>query len=173
MKIILLSLLVTLRTLLSRTCTPLSPTTAYFYTGRSQLFTIPSNVETLEIYIAGASGGNIFNINEFSDERGSGGLGMDIHMNLSVTRDMEHEKLYIVVGGQGSYCHENEGSIGGYNGGGKGAVCTDCMKSYDSCYANAGAGGGGSSDIRLFEKAIQSRIIVAAGGGWWILVINL
>ena len=71
----------------------------------------------------------------------AGGLGGYSYGTLTLASDTT---VYICIGGQG-----------GYNGGGNG--------SYNSNYS--GENGGGSSDIRISQNSLYSRVIVAGGGG--------
>ena len=61
--------------------------------------------------------------------------------------------VYLLPGGKGSYIASSGCLEGGWNGGGQ--VCTE----------KYGSSGGGSSDVRLEESNVESRIIVAGGGG--------
>ena len=67
----------------------------------------------------------------------------------------------LYVGGKGGDVDDStKNPSGGFNGGGKGGLG---FKNQTNTYFN-GAGGGGSTDVRL-NTTIESRIIVAAGGG--------
>jgi hypothetical protein len=122
-------------------------TCGYRYTGSEQTFTVPSGVDSIQVYaVAGAGGG-----------RGStpGGLGATATAAVPVRPG---EVLYIEVGGAGQQVPGP--GPGGWNGGGNGP--------------GGGGGGGGASDVRTIPcgstcpgdtATLGSRLIVAAGGG--------
>jgi hypothetical protein len=81
----------------------------------------------------------------------------------------QSQLFYAYIGGRGTDQTEyssSKSAPGGYNGGGKGGV--DLA---DGNYPESGAGGGGSTDIRLISDSYnaiesqKSRIIVAGAGG--------
>ena len=125
-------------------------TVAFDYTGNVQSFavSVPGNYK---IETWGASGGDTV-----------GGLGGYTSGVINIT---QNNLLYIYIGGQGSNISRTGISYGGYNGGGYGGH----YESYNNEYG--GAGGGGSTDIRLNNgnwdnfNSLKSRIIVSAGGG--------
>ena len=95
----------------------------------------------------GASGGDSLNV--------EGGHGAYVH---GVIYLFSPQSFLIYVGSHGENgTFSSEPPKGGFNGGGNGGM------SAESSFA-CGAGGGGSTDIRL-NASIESRIIVAAGGG--------
>ena len=147
-----------------RICTHESPLIVFAYTGKMEILQIPENIIQLELNVVGASGGCLFN-DYMMKNKGSGGLGSDIHVNITNLKSYYGKNVYILVGGEGTYCTDNDGSVGGYNGGGKGGICSDCDQTFTSCFGNAGSGGGGSSDIRLDAGNVTTRVIVASGGG--------
>ena len=108
----------------------------------------------------GASGGKGY--------QSKGGYGARVS---GIARINKPTTFYIYVGGRGEDADYEMNVIknGGYNGGGKGGTSVrDISKNRDT---ETGAGGGGSSDIRLTKgfwndtESLQSRIIVAAAGG--------
>ena len=125
---------------------------AFEYTGSYQEFVAPFP-GSYKIELWGASGGNN------TTSAGNGGYTSG---TITLT---EGDKLYIYVGGTGSFTRESvsEYKAGGYNGGGStnGQAC--CGRTYGS--------GGGATDIRLKNgewndiASLASRIMVAGGGG--------
>ena len=92
----------------------------------------------------GASGGGV-----------SGGRGAYITGILTISKT---QTLYVYIGGKGADSTNTAiPSPGGCNGGGNGGI------PYGT--SMGGAGGGGSTDIRLGKNDTDSRILVAAGGG--------
>jgi len=73
----------------------------FSYSGGYQIFTVPSGVDTIGVFMSGAQGGY------------SGGLGGTIQANLVVTPG---STIYLFVGGQGGLY-----GAAGYNGGGTGS----------------------------------------------------
>ena len=130
-------------------------TTNFSYTGSSQMFIIPNNVNSISANVVGASGGDVnYNINSTwpYSHTWIGGEGGSVTATLSV---QPGDTLYIYVGGQGYSPPASSSSYtsytGGWNGGG-------------TSRGSAGSGGG-SSDIRLNGTALTDRIIVAGAGG--------
>ena len=111
-------------------------------TGDVQELRIPVT-GTYEIEAWGASGGGTALM------RGKGGYTKD---TLELTTN---DKLYIQVGGAGSYALLGKEAVGGYNGGGNSGISTLYLAS----------SGGGASDVRLNSNDLSARIIVAGGGG--------
>ena len=109
-------------------------------------FSIQLNKGKFKLEAWGASGGNEYG------GRGAYATGI---INL-----IEQTQFFIFVGGEGENISKTmTNPKGGCNGGGHGG-----MPSRDDFYN--GAGGGGSTDIRLNLSTIyDSRILVAAGGG--------
>lgn len=114
----------------------------FHYTGKEQSFIVPSGVTALDVVADGAQGGG----NTYGHYSEPPGLGGEVSAVIPVKPG---EKLYVFVGGEGSY------RSGGYNGGGRGG---------SSEYVN-GFFGGGASDIRQGGNALRDRIVVAGGGG--------
>ena len=115
-----------------------TPTTLNFsYTGSVQSFTVPFGVTSVQITMAGASGGGVGTF-------ASGGLGGVVSTTIAVTAGTTY---LVYVGGMGA----SSPGAGGFNGGGSGGI-TD------------GGGGGGASDIRTAND-LATRIVVAGGGG--------
>ncbi len=106
-------------------------------TSSSQTWTVPSCVTSIDISMAGGSGGG-----------SNGGLGSLISGTLTVTPG---QILQINVGGAGG-C-----PTAGYNGGAVGASANN--------FSNGGCGGGGASDIRTAPFQLTDRLVVASGGG--------
>ncbi len=126
--------------------TQTSPDTTFQFTGGMQVWTVPAGVTSIQVNMAGASGGNA---------TGSrGGLGGRVTGTIPVTPG---QPLYIYVGGEGVTGNGLTGWVnGGFNGGGRG---------YLSSSANSAGGGGGASDIRMFGASFSARVMVAGGGG--------
>ena len=116
-----------------------------------------------KIELWGAQGGNARYQNTNNIREGSGGKGAYVSGEVSFVGTT---KLYLYVGGQG----EDQTAInrtvskGGFNGGGNGGVELN-----DPDNPESGAGGGGATDIRLYNtndtRGLQSRIVVAGAGG--------
>ena len=112
----------------------------FSYTGSVQPFTVPFGVTSVQVTMAGASGGSAGT----SAVGGSGGL---VRTTIAVRPGSTY---FVYVGGIGM---PKSGTIGmgGFNGGGSGGL-------------SGGSGGGGASDIRT-ATSLYSRIVVAGGGG--------
>ncbi|KIL80744.1 DNRLRE domain-containing protein [Bacillus badius] len=104
------------------------------YTGAPQQFTVPGNATKIKVELWGAQGG---------DAPAGTYMGAKASGDLVVTPG---EVLRVYVGGKPTANY-----IGGWNGGGKGAV--------DKPY-----GGGGATDIRRGGSALENRLAVAGGG---------
>ena len=113
-----------------------SQTLTFNYTGDTQTWDIPSCVNSINVTLAGASGGG-----------SSSGAGAVLNGIINVTPG---QTLFINVGGQGSL------NSGGFNGGGNSISANN--------NGNGSYGGGGASDIRTSNN-LNDRLIVAAGGG--------
>ena len=115
----------------------------------------------------GAQGGDARNYTNLAGLTGdTGGKGAYVSGNIALH---QLTVLFFYIGGQGenqSSTQLNVLSHGGYNGGGDGGIDTG-----DDNIPESGAGGGGSTDIRLiggnFDNlhSLKSRIIVAGAGG--------
>jgi hypothetical protein len=149
-------------------------TKTYKYTGSQQVFTVPSNVKSLDIELWGAKGGDAQYYSGFwygtKYQNHVGGKGGKTIGTLKVNPG---DKVYIFIGGAGtkgkSYYYGSRynrggykkywkwGSIvkGGWNGGGSAPARQ---------YATSGSGGG-ATDIRLNGTTLSSRVMVAGGGG--------
>ena len=121
----------------------------------------PQGIYKFELW--GAQGGysriqNQDQLNEMSSGKGSYVSGI-----LPI---ISSTNLFLYIGGKGEDQNYTDQTMskGGYNGGGNGGVDKS-----DADYPESGAGGGGSTDIRLIKgfslAALKSRLIVAAGGG--------
>lgn len=117
------------------------------YSGQELAFNLPSGKYKFECW--GAQGGNASDANP----GGKGGYSVGEFTSLN------NFALYAYVGGQGQP-HSGTGgkNPGGFNGGGNGYSSTSSVDS-NRC------GGGGGTDIRLFENSLFHRVIVAGGGG--------
>lgn len=127
----------------------------YDYVGNVEEFEAPhKGIYKLEVW--GAQGGSY-------DETYYGGKGGYSYGNVLLE---QNEKLYLVVGGQGTGgCVKTE-CIGGYNGGGNSGVSTSDELNFTSS-------GGGATHISYtnkgelynYESAKEEILIVAGGGG--------
>ena len=125
-------------------------TQTFIFTGSSQKFLVPEGVTSLQVELAGASGGKSCRKNY---QYGQPGLGGKVSATLHVAPG---QQLSIFAGGAGGNGTSAKQGIGGYNGGAKGATVTN---------EYASGGGGGSSDIRLSDQTLENRLVVAGGGG--------
>lgn len=129
------------------------PQETFTFSGAQDEWTVPSWVDTVQIEVWGAEGGETYNHNA-----GWGGYAKGI---ASVTPG---ETLYVRVGGQGgdgANAYGATGGAGGWNGGGDGG---DSGSTVDT-ETGSGGGGGGASDVRQGGTTLDDRIIVGAGGG--------
>ena len=128
----------------------------YACTGTSQTLSVPNNVASLIIDIAGAQGGGSYSTST------SGGLGGRVQTTYTVTPG---STLYINVGCQGKRGNGQAWNIamGGWNGGGNGTAYSDDA----SLFHGDSGGGGGATDIRSKDPYFggASRLMVAGGGG--------
>ncbi|HEV3153976.1 MAG TPA: glycine-rich protein [Candidatus Baltobacteraceae bacterium] len=118
--------------------------TTFGYTGGYQYFTVPACATTVFVTAAGAQGGSVI-----GSTGGSGGLA------TGTIPTTPGETLVVVVGG--AALGETSNSAG-YNGGGIGGPCPQ-----GPC--DAGAGGGGATDVRQNGDSLYNRVAVGAGGG--------
>ncbi|MBI4645976.1 MAG: PKD domain-containing protein [Bacteroidia bacterium] len=107
----------------------------FYFTGSQQIFVVPSDVDSLVVYIRGADGGS-------PSGGAEGGMGGLIYGTISVTPS---ETLSIYVGG-----------TNGYNGGGTGGNCSE---------NSAGNGGGASDIRRGGTGLNNRFIVAGGGGG--------
>ena len=113
----------------------------YLCTKNVQTQTLNPGTYTFKVW--GAQGGNS------STSSGTGGKGGYSKGTLTLSNDTN---LYIYVGCKGINANSTTDTLeGGYNGGG-------------TSIGYAGSGGG-STDIRLINDSLYSRVIVAGGGG--------
>ena len=143
---------------------PFVTTTTFSYTGAAQTFTVPRS-GWYQIEAWGAAGGDARIVNGALVPN-SGGQGGYTSGKIYLTAGTV---LTIQVGGKGgdqdSTVAQSYGA-GGYNGGGNGGTELNTETSPE-----AGAGGGGATDIRLVGgswndiTSLRSRIMVTAGGG--------
>jgi hypothetical protein len=124
--------------------------TTFPFTGREATYTVPLDVNEVQITaISGAGGGGCLTTP-------GGAEGSEVTASIPVNPG---EDLYIEVGGPGGF-HSGICAYGanyaGWNGGGLGGPV-------------GGGGGGGASDVRSIPRAdagtLASRILVAGGGG--------
>ena len=131
----------------------------FSYTGNPQEFVVPIQGKyKLEVW--GAEGGGD-HLQQYLGPSGKGGY------STGVVELKSSEKLYVYVGGKGSFCQGGYCTIqGGYNGGGSGWKRTGASDT-----TNPVASGGGATDIRFIPgewnnaTSLLSRLIVAGGGG--------
>lgn len=116
----------------------------FSYNGSYQEYTVPSDINLLQIEAWGAQGGG--------DTGGKGGF---VSAYIPVTPG---EILKIYIGGRGvtGTCAGNACMPGGFNGGGNGG---------GSDISSTGHGGGGATDVRKSPYGLSNRIVVAGGGG--------
>lgn len=107
------------------------------------------------IYCYGAQGGN--RCDGGKNYSGTAGNGACTKGTMIITG--KGTKFYAFVGGQGESC--NNPSLGGFNGGGDSG--RDTVHTVYPSDARPGAGGG-STDLRINDDSIMSRIMVAGGG---------
>ena len=125
-------------------------TVSYGYTGGEQTMSIPASVSSITVTAVGARGGNAMNQNY-------AGGGASATSTVTVSGG---STLYIEVGGTGQDATGNVTyAAGGWNGGGNASFGT----------GQAGAGGGGASDVRTSSRtnagSLSTRLVVGAGGG--------
>lgn len=87
--------------------------------------------------------------------KSQGGLGAHVKATLNVTGT--GTLFYAYVGEQGSSSQYGPNK-GGWNGGGKSGKGTEILK------GDAAGGGGGATDVRIYDQSFSNRFIVAAGG---------
>jgi hypothetical protein len=124
------------------------------YSGSTTTLAIPAGVNTCQLEVMGASGGNAF---------GGGGGGRGAYAKGTYILGGSATTMYAAVGGVGASRTSSTGSgtlAGGFNGGGNGFWAGN---STNQGYASSGGGGG--TDFRVGGSTIGNRIIVAGGGG--------
>ena len=110
----------------------------------------------------GAQGGDARYQNQPTIRQGSGGRGAYVSGSMRIAGT---QVFYLYIGGKGEDQSKTDKtrSRGGFNGGGQGGIDMNDLP------PESGAGGGGSTDIRLFSGsslyALKSRIMVAGAGG--------
>ena len=126
---------------------------SYSCTGALQTLSVPSNVASVVIDIAGAQGGGSYASSTI------GGLGGRVQTTYTVTPG---STLYIYVGCKGTQANGQIGNtaVGGWNGGGIG----DDFHSYLNYFGDSG-GGGGATDIRIGTSLGMRLVVAGAGGG--------
>lgn len=129
----------------------------------SKNYTYPSGINeifltagqyTVECY--GAQGGESYYNGEHGANGGKGAYVKGV-MNITGTGT----KFYGYVGGKGKNSTKG-GMPGGFNGGGKSGI--DVKASFIDDEDDGSGSGGGATDLRIFNKLLSNRIIVAAGG---------
>jgi hypothetical protein len=124
------------------------------YTGSATTLSIPSGVNTCQLEVIGAQGGNAY----LSNGGGKGGYASGTY-----TLGGSATTVYAYVGGRGTSRTASTGSgtlSGGFNGGGNGFYPSN---SNQDGYASSGGGGG--TDFRIGGTALSNRIVIAGGGG--------
>jgi len=116
-------------------------TFTFNFTGAVQTWTVPANVFSIDVNMAGAEGGT-----SGVGSNNGGGFGGRVTATMAVTPG---EVLNIYVGGTTTT------TTGGWNGGGNA----------NANYSQYGRGGGGGTDIRIGGTTFNDRVIVAGGGG--------
>ncbi|GAB2940123.1 hypothetical protein GCM10027048_00460 [Hymenobacter coalescens] len=111
------------------------------FTGATQTWTVPPNVTSVQVDMAGARGRTIDNCSNCY----RGGRGGRVQATLAV---QPGQVLTIEVGGDRGYNPSTLYQDGGYNGGGRGSEP-----------------GGGATDIRIGGTGLANRVLVAGGGG--------
>jgi hypothetical protein len=133
------------------------------YTGREETLTIPyTGSYKLEVW--GGQGGNCYKEPDTSVAY-PGGYGGYSTGTINLNKN---DKLYINVGGHGTWKHATGSTQaylrGAYNGGG------DAIVAYNTNYYSAGAGGGAThiatrTGLLSALENYQNNIIIVAGGG--------
>ncbi|MET0526024.1 MAG: glycine-rich protein [Nocardioides sp.] len=128
----------------------LATTCTFNFTGNVQTWQVPAGVEHARFTVVGAAGG---------DAAGRpGGNGGGVVSILDVTPGTVY-RLY--VGGKGASDTDESPGQGGWNGGdGGNAPLTGALPTEPR-----GAGGGGSSDVRVAPYGLADRVLVGGGGG--------
>jgi hypothetical protein len=125
---------------------------------------LPDGVTAVDVVAIGAHGGSASNVNSNPIVTATGGAGARVVGRLAGLTPAQ--TLYLEIGGNGANGGSgvNSTRAGGFNGGGDGQVGTAFPGFY-----NAGAGGGGASDVRTSPRSDglspDTRLIVAGGGG--------
>jgi len=148
-------------------------TTNFAYTGSVAYYTVPNNINSIDVKVWGADGGSGGYYSVTGVSYSPGGTGGYSEGTLSVTPG---EVLYIYVGGRG-YNWYNGGQTG-YNGTlNKPASTSSADGGWGGSagYGNGGnatkygmSGGGGASQIRSSNSSSssdKSSILILAGGG--------
>ena len=114
--------------------------------------TILNGVYLFEVW--GAQGGTGCYSTAAKKEGANGGYA------AALFRIQKNSKIFLNIGGKGGDAVNMDFKVseGGFNGGGKGGFDKDLE-------FGIGGGGGGSTDIRLNNNELESRIIVAGGAG--------
>ena len=132
--------------------------TTYTYDEAKEYTQTITETGTYKLEVWGAQGGSVNN----ADIGGYGGY------SVGEIRLTKNTKIYINVGGQGTYVNSQSYSeaSGGYNGGGKG------ISAYEWGTISSGSGGGAthialdSGELStLSAHATDGRILIVAGGG--------
>ncbi|MCD6011572.1 MAG: C-terminal target protein, partial [Flavipsychrobacter sp.] len=124
----------------------------YNFTNTVQTWTVPSGVNSVDITVLGAEGGDGY-YNAATYTYGVvPGKGGKVTASLAVTPG---QVLNLYVGGRGqNFTNSSAHAHGGFNGGGDGGD-----------YGYYSGGGGGASDIRIGGTTLSNRVVVAGGGG--------
>jgi hypothetical protein len=128
-------------------------TVSFALTGSPQPWTVPANITSVTITLAGGSGGDSAPGVSLT---GAGGDGGKITATVPVTAGHE---LSVVVGGQGAtgVADSTTPAAGGYGGGAPAGTM-----SLSSATAPGGGGGGGSF---VFDTTATTLLVAVGGGG--------
>lgn len=131
---------------------PVGDVRNYSYTGSYQEVELPAGKYKLQCW--GAQGGSNGTNSAYGITAKAGGKGGYSEGVLTLS---QKTTVRVYVGGHGS------SSSGGYNGGGSTSGTSQYNYGNEFGYSKMG-GGGGATDIRLYDGALLSRMIVAGGG---------
>jgi hypothetical protein len=125
-------------------------TLTFNFTNTVQSWTVPANVNSVDVTVMGAEGGHGYYDASYGSHPGKGGK---VTASVAVTPG---QVLNLFVGGHGeNFNYPSSGHThGGFNGGGDGGN-----------YGYYSGAGGGASDIRIGGSALSNRVVVAGGGG--------
>lgn len=126
-----------------------------YFTGKEESFTLTAGQYTVHCY--GAQGGTSYKGGKKTDVGGGYGAHVYGTMKIYGTGTL----FYANVGGEGQ-SGPKERNPGGFNGGGTSGKDTGTTSVTGK--EDGSGGGGGSTDLRIYDNEISSRVIVAAGG---------
>lgn len=126
-----------------------------------QTFTVPANVTSVNVEVAGGGGGGSSN-----DFRGGGPGGALVTGRMTVTPGATLH-LAVAQAGEGGFMSlpdpVNIQNMGGWPGGGNGGAPT--WNYYPSAFVAGGAGGGYSGIFSAGSLTLGNAILIAGGGG--------